>query len=82
MDPIVIITAAHAVLVPVIVGVVEVFKRVGLTDRFAPLAALILGVAGAWVFVGGTVASIAIGGIAVGLLASGLYSGGRTTLNV
>ena len=67
-------------LVPLIIGLVQVFKGVGLPDRWAPVASLVFGV----------LAGVAIGsqtglaplegvvtGIAFGLSASGLYSGTR-----
>lgn len=69
---------AGIALVPVIVGLVEVFKRTGLPDQYAPIASLILGllVAGLVALSAGTfTAATILTGIAYGLSASGLYSG-------
>jgi hypothetical protein len=66
--------------VPLIVGLVELAKRLGLSARYAALLALGLGVAvsgGAWLaaWLGGRgLFEAALGGLALGLSASGLYS--------
>lgn len=64
-------------LIPLVVGLVEVVKNVGIPERFAPLASLVIGVALAF-FVFPTLPMVILGGIAIGLMASGLYSGVRT----
>jgi hypothetical protein len=70
--------------VPLIVGLVEVAKGVGLGARWAPAVALGLGLAlslgyhAALGGVGGAEwAQAAVSGLALGLAASGLYSGAR-----
>ncbi len=68
-------------IVPIIVGLVEVLKRLGLPTKWAPLAALALGVAGSYFFLAPGDARQAIYlGLATGLAAVGLYSGSRTTV--
>lgn len=63
-------------MVPLTIGLVEVFKTVGLPSRFAGLVSLLLGVGLALLVVPvGT--SVILAGIAIGLMASGLYSGTR-----
>lgn len=65
-------------IVPLIVGVVQVFKQSGLPDQYAPVAALILGLAIAALIAlsaGTFTAATILTGIAYGLSASGLYSG-------
>jgi len=68
----------NAGLVPVIVGVVAVFKATGLPSRFAPLLSLLLGIGGVFLLphdiATGTTILIGIGS---GLAASGLYSGAK-----
>ncbi len=70
--------------VPLIVGLVEVAKGIGLDARWAPAVALGLGLAlslgyrvALGVPAGAEWAQAALGGLALGLAASGLYSGTR-----
>lgn len=77
------ITGQFMVLVPVLIGVVEVIKRVGLKTRWAPLCALFLGVVAAWGLSGWSVdMMVLIEGLVAGLSAAGLWSGTRATLQV
>ena len=75
-------------VVPLIIGLVEMAKRMGLAARYAALLALGLGVAfsgGAWLaaWIGGRgLFDAALGGLALGLSASGLYSVARSTQRV
>lgn len=71
-----------AILVPVVIGIIEVVKLAGLPSRFAPLLSLVLGVLGATYLVGGDLAVTVLQGLIVGLSASGLYSGTKATLNL
>lgn len=72
-----ILTAANLALVPVVIGVTQVFKGF-VAERFAPIVSLVLGVAASFVFPAVTVAQTVLAGIVVGLSASGLYSGTKT----
>ncbi|NEU31968.1 hypothetical protein GN156_14445 [bacterium LRH843] len=69
------------VLIPLLVGLVELFKTAGLPKKLSPIAALLLGVAAGVVYVypedikGGIIV-----GIMMGLSASGLYSGTKNTI--
>jgi len=79
-------TYAGIVAVPLIVGLVEVVKRAGLPERFAPLVSMALGLALSlgYMATSGDAAwmdSLVIG-IALGLSASGLYSSGKTAVDV
>jgi|DewCreStandDraft_5_1066085.scaffolds.fasta_scaffold28554_1 hypothetical protein len=78
---------AGVAAVPLIVGVVEVMKRLGLPERWAPVAALGCGVG--LMVAGMLVADVpkalqlyerVVVGLGLGLMAAGLYSGGRTVL--
>lgn len=75
------ITPAFLALVPIVVGLVEIVKGVGLPARFAGLASLLLGIGGAFL-IGGAISEVVLGGLVVGLTASGLYSAGRSTLKI
>jgi hypothetical protein len=80
--------AVYAFAVPLIVALVELAKRLGCPDRYAPLVALVLGLLTAF----GAVAAIPFPpqhwfltlliGLGLGLGAAGLYSGGRSVLKV
>ena len=67
-------------LVPIITGLVQVAKEVGLPSRYASLFAVILGaVAGVTYLFAGELWKGIFVGITFGLAASGLYSGGKNT---
>jgi len=66
--------------IPVVLGLVEVTKRVGLPARYAPLASLVFGV-GAIALTGVSWQATVIQGIIVGLAASGLWSGPKKTIS-
>lgn len=66
----------EAALVPIILGFVEMAKRMGVPVKFSPLVAVALGVGFALLLNGLTVDS-GIVGLGLGLMASGLYSGGK-----
>lgn len=65
------------IIVPIIVGLIEVFKRIGLSTRFAPLMSLVLGVALFTGAQGFSFESVVIGLVA-GLTSCGLYSTGKS----
>lgn len=69
-------------LIPVVVGLVQVIKTMGLPTRFAPAVGLFLGVgleAVVATAVPTSIAHVVIVGFIVGLSALGLYSGTKTT---
>lgn len=72
----------EVVLVPLVIGLVEVAKRVGVGARWLPLVALGLGVGLRVLAAAGTggVGDPIVQGLAVGLAAVGLYSGTRATV--
>lgn len=72
------ISTSYLVLIPLVVGVVQVIKIAGLSDRYLPITALVLGVIGA-VFLGGYDATSVIQGIIAGLSSMGLWSGTKAT---
>ncbi len=78
---------AGVVVVSLIIGIVRLFRGLGLETRWAPLAAVGIGVL---IMAGNQVAQVVPGfgdwynvllwGIAAGLMAVGLYSGTKNTL--
>lgn len=73
-------TAFGIALIPVILGVIEVFKRVGLNSKFSPVLALILGLIAGWFVVApGEPAKAVLSGIVMALSAIGLWSGPKNT---
>lgn len=69
-----------AIAVGASAGLVELAKRVGLPDRFAPLGSLVFGILMVALFTGGfSIGALSIG-VITGLTASGLYSGVKATV--
>lgn len=66
-------------LVPIVIGLVEVIKRIGLVERYLPITAIVLGVVGVGALTGFSAVSV-IEGIVIGLSSVGLFSGGRATI--
>lgn len=64
------------VVIPIIIGIVEVVKRAGLPKKFSPLVSLALGLFFGFVFLETFQESLIIG-LMVGLSATGLYSGSK-----
>lgn len=64
------------VLVPIIIGVLEVIKRADLFDsKFIPIFSIFLGVLLGIIFTGFNIKDGIIAGLFIGLSAVGLYSG-------
>jgi hypothetical protein len=64
------------VVIPIIIGIVEVVKRAGLPNKFSPLVSLAIGLFFGFVFLDTFKESLIIG-LMVGLSATGLYSGSK-----
>lgn len=69
------------IIVAVILGLVEVLKTLGLTEKFAPVASIALGIMGGVIYLypQDLKAGILMG-LIMGLSASGAYSGTKTLL--
>lgn len=69
------------VIIPFILGIVELFKKAGVSKRFLPFIALIAGIAIGVVYVADIdwKQGVLIGAM-LGLSASGLYSGTKNTM--
>jgi len=71
----------NVAIIPLIVGVVELAKKLGLPDKFAAVLSAILGVVIGLVYVAPENPPKAIlVGLSMGLAASGLYSGVKNTV--
>lgn len=66
-------------IVPILIGVLEVFKRLGVPVKYVPMIAVMIGL-----LLGLTIEGLniegALKGLAYGLSACGLYSGTKATL--
>jgi L-cystine uptake protein TcyP (sodium:dicarboxylate symporter family) len=68
-------------IIPLIVGVVELLKQLGLPTKFSALVAAILGIVIGVVYVApGDILRGILVGLSLGLAASGLYSGVKNTI--
>lgn len=65
--------------VPIVLGLVQGFKGLGLPSKFAFLVSIALGI-GLVALTGATLPATVIGGLLVGLSASGLYSGVKSVV--
>lgn len=71
---------AGVALIPLVIGISEIFKRIGMNEKFIPLLNLLLGlVGGIAVLSPDDLKAGIIQGLFIGLSASGLYSGVRNT---
>ena len=75
----ILITPLMLGLVPLVIGLVQLIKGY-VSDRFAPILSLILGIGGAFLVPAETVPMTIIGGIVIALMSSGLYSSTRKIL--
>lgn len=70
-----------AVVVPVIIGLVEVAKKAGLPTRLVPVVDLVLGVAAGLIYIAPSDPKNAVFyGLMMGLTAAGLFSGVKNSL--
>ncbi|KAA9026081.1 hypothetical protein [Niallia endozanthoxylica] len=70
----------HLVVIPLIIGMVEIIKKAGLPVQFSPIVAVAIGLFFG-IFYLDTLKEGIIVGLMVGLSASGLYSGGKNLRN-
>ncbi len=68
-------------LIPIILGGVEVLKNIGLSKRFCPLAAVTLGIILGAIYLGeGDLKQGILKGIYIGLSSVGMYSGTKNLI--
>ena len=64
------------VLIPVVIGIVAAIRKAGMTSRYAPISAIVLGIIGVWLSNSFILSGVLmLQGIVVGLSAAGLFSG-------
>jgi len=72
---------SFAVLVALVIGLVQVAKKIGLPDKFAPLLSIGFGVVFSFIAqIGATNPSNLLFGIIIGLSSVGLWSGTKNTV--
>ena len=72
---------AGIAIIPLLIGLLEVFKKLGLNDKYVPIFSVVLGIGtGIALFSEGDLATGIIQGAFIGLSAVGLYSGTKNTL--
>lgn len=75
------IDTINVAIVPLILGVVELLKQVGLPQKFAPLVSAVIGIIiGIFYIAPGDLLKGILLGLVMGLSATGLYSGTKTTV--
>ncbi|MCU9594552.1 hypothetical protein OEV82_08790 [Caldibacillus thermolactis] len=62
-------------IIPLIAGITEIFKKIGLPAKYSPIVAIFLGIIITLVYVDVTPKEGVLVGIMLGLSASGFYSG-------
>ena len=72
---------AGIAIIPLLIGILEVFKKLGVNQKIIPVISLILGIGiGIALFAGGDMKTGIIQGVYIGLSAVGLYSGTKNTV--
>lgn len=68
-------------IIPLLIGILEVFKKLGLKDKYIPVVSVVLGITiGIGLFGDGDIKIGLVQGIFIGLSAVGLYSGTKNAL--
>ena len=70
----------ESIYIPVILAITELVKRMGVPSKLAPIVAIILGIASAFLGANSYSIELALQGMALGLGASGLWSGSRAII--
>ncbi|GIN93293.1 hypothetical protein J22TS1_43440 [Siminovitchia terrae] len=75
------LTVYDVALIPVIVGLIQLAKGLGLPTKFSPILGIILGIVAGSIFVyPNDIKGGILGGIMIGLSTTGLYSGTKNTV--
>ena len=70
------VSLANAALVPVVLALTQIIKKLGVPSKWAPVVSIALGLVVVWLTNGQNPAILA--GLLVGLSASGLWSGSKS----
>lgn len=77
----IVIEAYGITVIPIIIGLIEAAKIIGMPKRFSPVLALVLGIAAGVIYIDpGDIKGGILIGIAIGLSSIGLYSGTKNTI--
>lgn len=72
---------AGIAIIPLLIGILEVLKKVGLKEKYVPAVSVSLGIViGIGLFGNGGIKAGLVQGIFIGLSAVGLYSGTKNAL--
>ncbi len=72
---------AGIAVIPLLIGILEVLKKVGLKEKYVPAVSVLLGIViGIGLFGNGDIRAGVVQGIFIGLSAVGLYSGTKNSL--
>lgn len=72
---------AGIAIIPLLIGILEVIKKLGINKKYIPVISLLLGIGiGILLFADGDLKAGIVQGIYIGLSAVGLYSGGKNTI--
>lgn len=66
---------AGIAIIPLVIGLLEVLKKIGVNEKYIPVFSLVLGLVFGMFFIGGDIQKGVIQGIYIGLSAVGLFSG-------
>ncbi|MBS4172141.1 hypothetical protein [Bacillus sp. FJAT-49736] len=69
-------------IIPLILAIVELFKRAGIPDRFSPFIAVIFGITIGVLYLDTNLKQCIIVGLMMGLSATGLYSGTKNVAQI
>ncbi|KHD85603.1 hypothetical protein [Heyndrickxia ginsengihumi] len=70
----------NVAIIPLIIGIVELFKMFGLPNKYSPILSVILGLIFGIVYVSDSIKEGIIVGLMLGLSATGLYSGSKNMI--
>lgn len=73
---------AGIAIIPLLIGLLEVIKKLGVNEKYMPIFSVVLGIVIGLVFLSSNVKEGIILGIYVGLSAVGLYSGAKNTMEI
>lgn len=77
----IVIEYAGIAIIPLLIGILEVVKKLGINKKYVPVISLILGIGiGIALFAAGDMKTGIIQGVYIGLSAVGLYSGTKNTV--
>ena len=71
---------AGIAIMPLVIGLLEVLKKIGVNEKYIPVFSLVLGLVFGMFFIGGDIQEGILQGIYIGLSAVGLFSGTKNVV--